>query len=91
LDYCHLCGDRIDYVEREMKLPEPVYIDQYPYGLKPYYTEAQMRQRWNDALDAAAKVIKENATVVFKDCCNHTKDAVEYCLSEISVLKEELK
>ena len=51
-----------------MKLPEPhhsslVFVA-FRSGRSPvenYYTEEQMRQHWNDALEAAAKVCDANA------------------------------
>lgn len=78
-----------------MKLPKPAVCNKYP--TPGYYTEAQMRQCWCDALDAAAKVCE---STVWSDDIDYWRNATKKeistrsmleCASEILKLKEELK
>ena len=76
-----------------MKLPEPAlvywnHIDiLHPeYRKVTGYTEAQMRQCWNDALDAAAKVAHDEDVSVTDNPLG-----VQFCIEqEILKLKESV-
>lgn len=68
-----------------MKLPEPVPYHEFQDGYHGY-TESQMRQMWNDALDAAAKMCTDLARGIN---VNGQNGRYKECAEEILKLKEQ--